>query len=632
MAYDIKVTELTEESPISEQPDGINITLKRHQLTLLRRCVQYENEALSLEQFPLLSPTHSIDDSDYVRTRIGILGDHVGSGKSYVILSIIMTNNDIHNGPSLRSYGCNQVLLCMHDRTQTLKTSLLVIPHNLCCQWETYVNTFSDRIKYCMINKSRLLFPFMNENIEDYDLIIVTGTFYNRVASHVASKNYKLRRVIFDEVDDINIPSCSSINSDFYWFVTASYGNLIWPKGYSKWDTEALRCVLHATGIKNSGFIKTMFTDLSANIEKDIIKILVIRNSPEYVQNSMILPEIHNHYIKCKTPVAINILHGLVNRHIIDALNAGDISSAMQYVNPNNRTSEDNIIHALIDKFAMQLRNLEIHIMAMESMEFESETQRITEIYRLTSRKEDLQKKIESIKCRIHSTDTCCICYDLMQNKCVVPCCSNSYCFECISRWLTSGRTPTCPICKHTPLTMTDLLVVQNDTSAPAIQPCLPVLGEISIHNDKIQNLESILLNRRQGAKTLIFSSYDNTFSNIIPLLNRMRIRHASLRGNHMMIRNTMNEYRNGNLDVLLVNAHQYGSGLNLENTTDLIMFHHFQTELEKQVIGRAQRYGRNDSLNVWYLLYENEMHYVPGENPEDSTPIVDTSLQIQGL
>jgi hypothetical protein len=29
--------------------------------------------------------------------------------------------------------------------------------------------------------------------------------------------------------------------------------------------------------------------------------------------------------------------------------------------------------------------------------------------------------------------------------------------------------------------------------------------------------------------------------------------------------------------------------------------------ELESQVIGRAQRLGRNSNLNVYYLCYENE-------------------------
>ena len=31
------------------------------------------------------------------------------------------------------------------------------------------------------------------------------------------------------------------------------------------------------------------------------------------------------------------------------------------------------------------------------------------------------------------------------------------------------------------------------------------------------------------------------------------------------------------------------------------------ESELEKQIIGRSQRFGRNSKLNIWYLMHENE-------------------------
>ena len=61
------------------------------------------------------------------------------------------------------------------------------------------------------------------------------------------------------------------------------------------------------------------------------------------------------------------------------------------------------------------------------------------------------------------------------------------------------------------------------------------------------------------------------------------------------------------NLDALLINSLYFGSGLNLENTTDLIIIHKMKADIEMQVIGRAQRYGRVGNLRVWKLYYENE-------------------------
>ena len=79
------------------------------------------------------------------------------------------------------------------------------------------------------------------------------------------------------------------------------------------------------------------------------------------------------------------------------------------------------------------------------------------------------------------------------------------------------------------------------------------------------------------------------------------------IKGNSNQINSIVNKYKKGNLNVLLINTRNYGSGMNLENTTDIIMFHKFDTQMETQVIGRAHRLGRTSPLNIYYLLHENE-------------------------
>ena len=90
-----------------------------------------------------------------------------------------------------------------------------------------------------------------------------------------------------------------------------------------------------------------------------------------------------------------------------------------------------------------------------------------------------------------------------------------------------------------------------------------------------------------------------------------MDINFSDLKGNKHRIQNTINDYKNGFIKVLLVNIYNYGSGLNLECSTDIIMFHKFDKLIESQVIGRAQRCGRKTSLNIHYLLNENEISII---------------------
>ena len=39
----------------------------------------------------------------------------------------------------------------------------------------------------------------------------------------------------------------------------------------------------------------------------------------------------------------------------------------------------------------------------------------------------------------------------------------------------------------------------------------------------------------------------------------------------------------------------------------DILVYHRMSKDLEKQVIGRAQRLGRTVPLNITYLCHENE-------------------------
>ena len=55
------------------------------------------------------------------------------------------------------------------------------------------------------------------------------------------------------------------------------------------------------------------------------------------------------------------------------------------------------------------------------------------------------------------------------------------------------------------------------------------------------------------------------------------------------------------------MNARHFGAGLNIEAATHVILFHRMAEEIEKQIIGRAYRFGRQKDLEVIHLLHANE-------------------------
>jgi SNF2 family DNA or RNA helicase len=621
--YDIGIDEIDEHVELAQQPAAAKIKLWAHQLALLQRCKDYENNNIPLTQFPHLCRMNAnLTSTDFLRTQIGIIGDRVGSGKSYVILSLLLDNDITQKENCIKAYGTNRVILSFKERNINLKTNLLVIPHNLTIQWENYINTFTDSLKYLMISKEKTVDYIISKpnEVSSFDLLVVTSSYFTRIAKFLTSRSFKMQRVIFDEVDNMNLPNCMTIESNFYWFITASYGNLLYPRGYTRWDFSQERQIWYAHGLRNSGFIKETFLDLSEHLSRDFTKILVLKNNEDFIKSSVHVPEMNVHVYKCKTPLTINVLHGYVDKDIIESLNAGDIQSAMSRLNPNNKTSEENLISIQIEKFAKEVKNIEIRLEAVRSMSYDNEELREGELQRLNKKKDEYMNKINGIRDRIKSAEMCNICFDDISNKTITPCCSNGSCFLCLNIWLSKSRQ--CPFCKRA-LSNSELLVVNEECEHMDCNVDMEQQGpitkeQVDASKDKLANLEALLLQllgttgenlSENPKKIIIYSSYDMSFTNIINILKKNEFRYASIKGPVDHIRKTLQRYKEEDVNVLLLNSRLYGSGMNLEFTTDVIMFHKVDSEIEKQIIGRAQRYPRTNALNVHYFLYDNEIH-----------------------
>ena len=606
MNFNIAVYEIAPNDSRAQQPDA-KVELKDHQLALLQKCLEFEANRIHLNRFDKITKKYPfIGDEDYMHTNVGIIGDKVGAGKSFVVLALAASRQS-NEGRQLKlhTYGNNKVIMHTSDQSVTYNTSILVIPHLLCNQWKSYIAHFSDKIKFALVNNVRTFEPFRkNANtINDYNLILITASMHNSFANLLAIHHITVQRVFYDEVDSMNIPNSLEIPSRFCWFVTASYGNLIYPSGFRSVDERSMRCVYHATGIRNNGYIKNLFMDLTA-LNREFMNILILKNEDKFVDSCFQISEPLVRMVLCKEPNTIHVLNGLVDRNVMECLNAGDERSAIELIDSRRRHSEDHIVNILIQRYTDDMHNLNVQYQAVSMMTYTNPADKENRLARMDERRVELNRKIQSIRDRITNTMVCPICFDDVTNKTVSKCCSNIFCFSCIHVWINLNSK--CPLCKSS-LMQKDIYVV--DGSRKTSDDLLPPENLVSDRFDKIKNLLIIINNRAPGSKFLIFSNYDNSFYKIAEQLTQQStVRHAYLKGNKFHVQQKLNEFREGNLDVLLVNATNYGSGLNLENTTDVIMFHKCDSEVEKQVIGRAQRAGRKTKLNLWFLLHNNEM------------------------
>lgn len=566
--------DLNSNDPKVKDNSLLNIKLKEHQKTAIHAMLCFENNGKVIFQKEAYIKNYNIYENNIynlhrnyiyknytieIESNYGILADKVGSGKTYMILGLIC-NNLIPKDRSIILSSSIYSVMRYYDMQKCIKTNLIIVPHNLTIQWkEAFQNS---NLKTYVIIKNIDIDIDIND-IENYDVIIISSTMFDRF--YHKNKEIKWARIILDEVISIKLPSDLEFNCNFLWFITAT-----------------------PSGLK---YIKRTYIRLLINsINMYTIENIIIKNNDNFVDESMKLPNINQIVIKCFTPRELYIIKNYVDIDIINMINAGNIQDAAIKLNCNIETSE-HILEILTKKIKKDIYNKKI--------ELEYEEKRIPDDIRIHQEKiKKIQEKINSLEIQLNSIeekiskfkdDSCPICYEDFTEPFMLSCCNNLFCLRCI----TSCNK--CPLCREIIKMNEGVLITNNNIIVKNKNLC-----------SKIDNLITLLLKKKNG-KFLIFSNYDRTFDNIYDKLNENKIKFSRLIGSNIVIKNTIKQFESGNIQVLLLNATNYGSGLNLQMATDIIIYHELDQELETQVIGRAQRLGRTISLNVYYLLYDNE-------------------------
>jgi hypothetical protein len=132
-----------------------------------------------------------------------------------------------------------------------------------------------------------------------------------------------------------------------------------------------------------------------------------------------------------------------------------------------------------------------------------------------------------------------------------------------------------------------------------------------SIENTKANFIKNDLVEkmlRDKKSKWLFFNDNGNVLIKVQEFFNTLEIKSEMLDGgNQLQIERTLKNYKEGDVQVLLLNSMIEGAGMNLENTSHLVFMHKTEEKFIQQVIGRAQRYGRSTQLNIIMLFNRNE-------------------------
>lgn len=569
----------------------IKINLKRHQLQMLHKMIQLEECDIDL------------NDNEFLQTEMGILGNKVGSGKSFCILSLIIQKPRLHNRPFVKSKLGNSISVIRKRNNCDIKGgNLIVSPHHIMkSTWEYYLNMFTNLSYYVINNKS---FPIDLERICEYDVVLCNAKNYN---TFIKCCNFTWSRVIFDEVDTISIPACICPDYRFVWFVSSSLPNLLFPNGYYSFSNSNNRRI-SINGLNHHGFIKDTFRSIEHSTITDntntMLSHIFLKQSDIYVDQIIELPQPLEIYHKCKSPNYVHVLSNFVGIEMLNRMNAGNYEGCLEYMGCTVDT-KDNIITIICKDLNEKVENLDRKIDYLSSLtirdsERETHVQKIekTKLKKneIIQRIQDINKKLDDLDID-QSNESCPICFDILnKNSIMLNCCKNIFCMKCIGNIMLYSNNTTnckCPICR-TIFNKSDLLHIR---STPLFKHELQTKEESLVK----------LINDNIDSKFLIFSAYDQSWTNICLLLDHKNINYSKLVGNQNVINSTLEKFNNGEKNILLLNAQHFGCGLNLTTATDLVFFHKMNAELKRQVIGRAQRIGRTTPLRIHYLYHENE-------------------------
>jgi hypothetical protein len=618
----MSLVEFNEQSETCEQPKCIKITLKPHQLTILKHANKLENNEITT--------TTENGETIKMNTKFGVLCDNVGAGKSLEMLSIIANskkcNTTIHHNYSFKTLLSLEFSEKKHeDEEEIYPVNIIIVPHTIIKQWIKYIEDYTT-LTFDHITSNKHMEKF-REDMDKYvynDILLVASTRYRDFEvfwCHLTwtnpTKYKKVTRLIFDEADAIKIVRIAEIPATFYWFMTSSYMALQNPYGQLKWSNAegelndfysyhgrfTKKTVI--SGISNTGFIKDTFISLSNSIHKTkVYNTIFLKNNNDYVAKSfkLIPPEMVN--IICSNPRVFKILNNLISAEMMNMINGGNIQGAMEQL--NCYTVEDtNLIETVTKELNIELDNKVIEYQMKIQMTFSSKAAKEISLTRISKEISTIQNKIQMLTDRIKDQGLCSVCCDDIDNKTVLNCCHSAYCFSCITTWLVTKSI--CPLCRA-PTSKDNIIIVSDKIKSTEVAK--PKL------DTKLNKLKELIYKRKEECedfKFLVFTEHENIFSELITFMNLNGLSHGQLKGTTASVNKQIEKFKRpsgspDSTDCLLLNANFCGNGINLENSTDVFIYHSMSKEKTNQVIGRAQRPGRNGQLKVWQLCYENEV------------------------
>lgn len=605
---------LTDNDKKITQPNSIKIELMNHQKTMVHKMMEIEDTGIikikNYEIPPYSNLINIFSNEAEINTNIGILGDKVGSGKTLMIITLLTISKNILSR-DIELGGTQFYSVKIKPSSVLVKSNLIIVPHKLLPQWKEAFQKYSPTLKILTISLNKEINALRKvqkeikknwrnefyeieteiletDKLDDIDVVLIGETMYKRF--YKVCENIRFNRILIDEADTIKLPRDMNCQFNFLWFITGTPSGLFY---------------------NNKSFINKIFKENTLNVNSNF----VIKNDDNFIDKSIILPHPKRFKVKCITPIELNLIKDLIPPSILQMINAGNSDQAIKTLNCNIDTN-DNILQVITKNLRDSISNKKIELEAEKKKyypvnlkkEHELKIKLIeNQIDKLVNKYEDIKKKIYDL-----NDTNCPVCMGEFTNPVIVNCCKNMFCFDCLAVSMGELKNNKCPYCTQK-IAKTDIHIFQNDDINKIKNTSL-----LSNDSNKYETKEKLdvlldLVKKKPDGSFMIFAGFQETFNKIEVKLKEENITYHILKGQSSVVKKSIDDFREKKVRILMLNSQFFGAGMNLQMATDIIIYHRFTKEMEEQIIGRAQRLGRDihSPLNVYYLLHDNESNNI---------------------
>lgn len=601
-------------------------------------------------------------------TKVGFYGNLPGAGKTAVCVALAVDQPTIKEKPlsdfSTSDYVITKISSTIDDQfTYYNKLNLIICPHSIVPQWTKTIKKITDKYFSKFENESDIKFfiekdidfltddvdkdpdvvyvaPLPNYNIKipswiieklknkkfnkinflcrernncqahDHKTRIVLVYRCNFTELHKVLKqldflivsqkllyiftnifrNIKFLRTFVDEVDQLKFPKNFTNKSTFTWLITAT------PLKFKLGNTFPSRWSSIVNIYKNP----------------HLFKFYTVKSSKEYIKNSINLPSIKYFHVETTVNNGFLLLTQHISENVINLINSFAFKRAYKLL-LNELNLDEDIIR--IEEENIRKKNEEKDGNVDEGDEGDDEEGEGDDEEGDEEEEEDKEEDsvdekdnitpllfaniiLKTYETNLHNT-----LLDLEnENKKILK--NHDKKIESLKISINNLKKSIRDINKI-------ILELKNEDGSLVQNNSKNLFSNTSKEIALYQILE-YLKNNKENLKILAFSNSRESKILIERVANEINITCANLKGSSKAITNILKKFKEGTINLLLLDSLSYGHGLDIEMTEYLIYFNRLEKR-EEQMDGRGQRPGRINQLKVVNLI--NKGIEIPRQN-----------------